>query len=68
VKPWVHLIGGIAIVAALWAAKDLVFPVVLAALLTFVLSGPVSWLERRVGRVPAVLGAWASRRSPSRCG
>jgi predicted PurR-regulated permease PerM len=57
VKPWVHLIGGITIVAALWAAKDLVFPVVLAALLTFVLSGPVSWLERRVGRVPAVLGA-----------
>ncbi len=57
VKPWVHLIGGITIVAALWAAQDVVFPVVLAALLTFVLSGPVSWLERRIGRVPAVLGA-----------
>ncbi len=57
VKPWVHLIGGVTIVAALWAAQDVVFPVVLAALLTFVVSGPVSWLERRVGRVPAVLGA-----------
>lgn len=56
-RPWVHLIGGVTIVAALWAAQDVVFPVVLAALLTFILSGPVSWLERRIGRVPAVLGA-----------
>ena len=32
-------------------------PVALALLITFVLTTPVSWLQRRIGRVPAVLTA-----------
>jgi predicted PurR-regulated permease PerM len=55
-KPWVQVIGTVTIVAALWAARDIAFPIVLAALLTFLLSPPVSWFERRIGRIPAVLG------------
>lgn len=55
-KPWAQIIGTVTIVAALWAARDIAFPIVLAALLTFLLSPPVSWFERRIGRIPAVLG------------
>lgn len=55
VSPWIRIIGSVTIVVALWAARDLAFPVVLATLLTFLLSGPVGWLERRIGKVAAVL-------------
>lgn len=55
-RPWIRVLGVVTIVAALWAARDIAFPIILAALLTFLLSPPVSWLERRIGRVPAVLG------------
>lgn len=55
-KPWLQIIGAVTIVAALWATRDVAFPIALAALLTFLLSAPVSWLERRIGRVAAVLG------------
>lgn len=55
-KPWVQIIGAATLIAALWAARGVAFPIVLAVLLTFLLSGPVSWLERRIGRVPSVLG------------
>ncbi len=56
VRPWLMVLGGMAVVAALYAAQDIVVPIALAALLTFVLSPAVTWFERRVGRVPAVLG------------
>lgn len=45
------------IIAGLYLSADLLVPVVTAALLTFVLAGPVTWLERLFGRVlaPVVL-------------
>ena len=55
-RPWIHIIGAITVVAALWAARDIALPIVLAALLSFLLSGPVRWFEKRIGRVAAVLG------------
>lgn len=56
---WLAVIGTLAIVAALWAARDVLVPIALAALVTFLMSAPVARLERVIGRVPAVLGAVA---------
>lgn len=54
-QPWLTFIGLIVLVGVLYAARDVLVPVALAVLITFVLSSPVYWLERRVGRVAAVL-------------
>src|SRR5688572_30452833 len=43
------------IVAVLYWAQAVLVPFALAVLLTFILTPPVSWLQRWVGRVPAVL-------------
>lgn len=43
------------VVVILYWAQDVLVPVALAILLTFVLSPPVTWLERRLGRAIAVL-------------
>ena len=56
---WTAVLGTLAIVAAMWAARDLLVPIALAALLAFLMSPAVSRLERIVGRVPAVLGTVA---------
>lgn len=58
-SPWLSLLGTLALIAALGVAKRLLVPIALAALITFLMSPIVGWLERRVGRVPAVLGAVA---------
>ncbi len=55
VKPWVTFTGGVLVVAVLYWAQAVLVPLALAILLTFVLTPPVSWLQRWVGRVPAVL-------------
>jgi predicted PurR-regulated permease PerM len=55
VKPWVTFAGGVLVVAVLYWAQALLVPLALAILLTFVLTPPVTWLQRWVGRVPAVL-------------
>jgi predicted PurR-regulated permease PerM len=55
VKPWVTFAGGVLIVAVLYWAQAVLVPFALAILLTFVLTPPVTWLQRWVGRVPAVL-------------
>jgi predicted PurR-regulated permease PerM len=47
--------GGVLVVAVLYWAQAVLVPLALALLLTFVLTPPVSWLQRWVGRVPAVL-------------
>ncbi len=49
--------GGVLIVAVLYWAQAVLVPFALAILLTFVLTPPVTWLQRWVGRVPAVLVA-----------
>jgi predicted PurR-regulated permease PerM len=55
VKPWVMFAGGVLVVAVLYWAQTVLVPFALAILLTFVLTPPVTWLQRRIGRVPAVL-------------
>ena len=56
-KPWVIFAGCVLVIVVLYWAQAVVVPIALAVLLTFVLTPPVSWLERWIGRVPAVLAA-----------
>src|SRR6187200_1035198 len=56
-KRWVIFAGCVLVIAVLYWAQAVLVPIALAILLTFVLTPPVSWLERWVGRVPAVLTA-----------
>jgi predicted PurR-regulated permease PerM len=53
--PWVTFAGAVLIVVILYWAQAVLVPLALAILVTFVLTPPVSWLQRWVGRVPAVL-------------
>ena len=55
VKPWVTFAGCVLVVVVLYWAHAVFVPFALAILLTFVLTPPVTALERWVGRVPAVL-------------
>jgi predicted PurR-regulated permease PerM len=55
VTPWVTFAGGVLVVAVLYWAQAVLVPLAVAILLTFVLTPPVTWLQRWVGRVPAVL-------------
>lgn len=55
VKPWVTFAGCVLVVVVLYWAQAVLVPFALAILLTFVLTPPVTALERWVGRVPAVL-------------
>jgi predicted PurR-regulated permease PerM len=52
---WVTFAGCVLVIAVLYFAQAVLVPFALAILLTFVLTPPVSWLERWIGRVPAVL-------------
>jgi predicted PurR-regulated permease PerM len=52
---WVTFAGCVLVVAVLYWAQVVLVPVSLAVLLTFVLAPPVVWLQRRIGRIPAVL-------------
>jgi predicted PurR-regulated permease PerM len=54
-KPWVTFAGCVLVVVVLYWAQTVLVPIALAMLLTFVLTPPVTWLERWIGRVPAVL-------------
>ncbi len=56
-KPWITFAGYVLVVVVLYWAQAVLVPIALAILLTFVLTPPVSWLERWIGRVPAVLAA-----------
>jgi predicted PurR-regulated permease PerM len=55
-KPWLTFAGCILVVVVLSWAESVLVPIALATLLTFVLTPPVRWLERWIGRVPATLG------------
>lgn len=52
---WFAFAGCVLVVAVLYWAQAVIVPVCLAVLITFVLAPPVAWLQRRVGRVAAVL-------------
>ena len=54
-KAWVTFAGAVLVIVVLYWAQAVLVPIALAALLSFVLAPPVSWLERWLGRVPAVL-------------
>ena len=54
-KPWVTFAGLVLVVFVLYWAQPVLVPIALAVLLTFVLTPPVAWLERWIGRVAAVL-------------
>ena len=56
-KPWITFAGCVLVIAVLYWAQAVLVPIALAILLTFVLTPPVTWLERWLGRVPAVLVA-----------
>jgi predicted PurR-regulated permease PerM len=51
IKPWVMFAGGVLVVAVLYWAQAILVPFAFAILLTFVLTPPVTWLQRWVGRV-----------------
>ena len=55
IRPWVTFAGAVLVVVVLYWAKGVLVPFALAILLTFVLTPPVTWLQRWTGRVPAVL-------------
>jgi predicted PurR-regulated permease PerM len=52
---WITFAGCVLVVAVLYWAQAVFVPVSLAVLLTFVLTPPVVWLQRRIGKVAAVL-------------
>src|SRR5688572_8281873 len=56
-QTWVTFAGSVLVIVVLYVAQAVLVPFALAVLLTFVLTPPVSWLERWIGRVPAVLTA-----------
>ena len=55
VKSWVTFAGCVLVVVVLYWAQAVLVPIALAILLTFVLTPPVTWLQRWIGRIPAVL-------------
>lgn len=55
VKPWITFAGCVLVVGVLYWAQGVLVPLALAILFTFVLTPPVTWLERWIGRVAAVL-------------
>jgi len=54
-KPWITFAGSVLIIGVLYWGQAVLVPIALAILLSFVLAPPVTWLERWVGRVVAVL-------------
>jgi predicted PurR-regulated permease PerM len=52
---WLTFAGWVLVVAVLYWGRAVLMPISLAALLTFVLAGPVTRLQRWVGRTVAVL-------------
>jgi predicted PurR-regulated permease PerM len=51
---WLSFTAFVMAVAVLYWAQVVLVPVALAGLITFILAGPVTRLQRRIGRVPAV--------------
>jgi predicted PurR-regulated permease PerM len=54
-KPWITFAGCVLVISVLYWAQAVLVPFALAILLTFVLAPPVAWLQRWIGRGPAVL-------------
>src|SRR6187551_2561842 len=54
-KAWLTFAGIVLVIGVLNWGQAVLVPVALAAVLSFVLARPVTWLERRLGRVLSVL-------------
>ncbi len=54
-RSWVTFGGCVLVVLVLYWAQAVLVPIALAVLLAFVLTPPVSWFQRWIGRIPAVL-------------
>jgi predicted PurR-regulated permease PerM len=54
-RPWVNFAGVVLVIAVLYWGRPVIVPVVMAGLLTFVLSPVVALLRRAIGQVPAVI-------------
>jgi predicted PurR-regulated permease PerM len=54
-KSWIVFAGFVLVVVVLYLAQAVLIPIALAILLTFVLTPAVTWFQRWIGRVPAVL-------------
>jgi predicted PurR-regulated permease PerM len=52
---WATFAGCVLVVVVLYWAQAVLVPIALAILVSFVLAPPVSWLQRWIGRIPAVL-------------
>ena len=52
---WVTFAGCVLVVGVLYWAQEILVPVALAILISFVLTPPVVSLQRRIGRLPAIL-------------
>src|SRR5215470_13071951 len=52
---WIQFVGFVLVVAALYWAQVVLVPIALAVLLTFLLAPLSLWLQRWMGRLPAVL-------------
>jgi predicted PurR-regulated permease PerM len=52
---WVQFVGFVLVVAVLYWAQVVLVPIALAVLLTFLLAPLSLWLQRWIGRLPAVL-------------
>ncbi len=53
--PWLRFAGCVLIVAVLYWAQAVLVPLALAMLISFVLSPPVTFLQRWIGRIASVL-------------
>lgn len=52
---WITFAGCVLAIAVLYWGQAVLVPVCLAILLTFVLTPPVVWLQRSIGRLPAII-------------
>ena len=57
-KPWVTFAGCVLVVVVLYWAPAVLVPIALAILLTFVLTPPVTSLQRWIGRIPSCVVTW----------
>ena len=55
IAAWIRFAGFVLVIAVLYLAQAVLVPVALAVLITFVLTPPVTFLQRRIGRGLAVL-------------
>ena len=54
-KPWIAFAGTVLVIVVLYWAQTVLVPIALAFLISFVLTPPVLWLERLIGRVASVI-------------